>query len=356
MSNLLILADDPRHVATVVDEARSEVRYVVTDFPVELMTSKFKEAAESEGDIYVPDYQRKLAWTSEQGSYFIESLVLRVPVPPVFLYDVEGRLEIVDGSQRIRSLVNYLNDDYALEGLEKLEILNGYRFSDLPPSIQRRLKNTPIRSFVMDESTDQSTRIDLFRRLNTSGQRLQDAEIRKGAYQGPFLDLVLRCAANATFDALTRHMTGKIDPENEKQELVTRFFVYSERYLDFKHDVRKFLDLNMVALNKTLNRRKAAVLEKEFDRTMRFISDTFPRAFYRNDNSRRVPRVRFEAVAVGTNLALRAAPDLKVRYSDWLRSKQFQELVRTDASNSAPKLRARIEFVRDHLLRGADVH
>ncbi|TKB30254.1 MAG: DUF262 domain-containing protein, partial [Mesorhizobium sp.] len=115
---------------------RREARYVVTDLSVELVVSKFRDEAETEGDIYVPEYQRSLAWNEEQSSYFIESLILRVPVPPVFLYDVEGRLEIVDGSQRIRSLVRYLRDGFALRGLEKLDILNGYHFADLPPSVQ----------------------------------------------------------------------------------------------------------------------------------------------------------------------------------------------------------------------------
>ncbi|TJV47613.1 MAG: DUF262 domain-containing protein, partial [Mesorhizobium sp.] len=108
MSNLLLQLADPDEVAAIVDDVRREARYVVTDFSVELVVSKFRDEAETEGDIYVPEYQRSLAWNEEQSSYFIESLILRVPVPPVFLYDVEGRLEIVDGSQRIRSLVRYL--------------------------------------------------------------------------------------------------------------------------------------------------------------------------------------------------------------------------------------------------------
>src|SRR5437762_3286155 len=119
MSNLLIALADPEEVAAVVDAVRREARYVVTDFSVEQVLSKFREHAENEGDIYVPEYQRSLAWSNEQSSYFIESLLLRVPVPPIFLYDVDGRLEIVDGSQRIRSLVRFASGQLVLEGLEK---------------------------------------------------------------------------------------------------------------------------------------------------------------------------------------------------------------------------------------------
>jgi hypothetical protein len=355
MSNLLVLSDDPTEVANLVDDVRSEVRYVVTDFSVELIASKFKEKAEAEGDIYVPDYQRTLVWTDEQASYFIESLILRVPVPPVFLYDVDGRLEIVDGSQRIRSLIRYLNDGFPLSGIEKLNVLNGYRFSDLPLSIQRRLKNTPIRSFVMDHNIDHSTRLELFRRLNTSGQRLKDAEIRKGAYRGPFLDLIIECASSDMFRALTPHMSKKVDAHSERQELVARFFVYSEFYLEFSHDVRKFIDSKIVQFNESLGAGELDVLRSEFERTMMFIKKNYSHGFYRADTRKLVPRVRFEAVAVGTNLALRENANLTARNSRWLRSPDFEDLVRTDASNSAPKLRRRIEYVRDNLLGGANV-
>src|SRR3546814_15044607 len=123
--------------------------------------------------------------------------------------------------------------------------LNGYRYEDLPPSVQRRLNNTPIRSFVLDEGTDQSTRIELFRRLNTSAKALQDAEIRKGVFRGPFLDLVVECADSELFKSITPHMAKGVDARSERQELVTRLFVYSDRYHDFRHDVRRFRDIAM---------------------------------------------------------------------------------------------------------------
>jgi hypothetical protein len=346
--------DDPDQIAALVDEVRREARYIVTDFSVELVISKFKEEAEHEGDIYVPDYQRSLSWGDERGSYFIESLLLRVPVPPIFLYDVNGRLEIVDGSQRIRSLVRFVRGLLVLDGLEKLDFLNGYRYEDLPPSVQRRLNNTPIRSFVLDEGTDQSTRIELFRRLNTSAKALQDAEIRKGVFRGPFLDLVIECADSELFKSITPHMAKGIDARSERQELVTRFFVYSDRYHDFRHDVRRFLDIAMNQLNKTASEADISRMRDEFIRAMKFLSANFPSALYRPDGGRRVPRVRFEAIAVGANLALRIRPDLADPGSKWLRTKRFETLVRTDASNSAPKLRGRIEYVRDGLLGVVD--
>lgn len=343
---------DPKEIEDAVDEARRDTRYQVTDYPVELIVAKFREDPHDPGDIYIPDYQRKLRWSEKAMSYFIESVILRIPVPPIFLYEVQGKLEVVDGSQRVRTLAQFANDEFALQELEKLDILRGFRFSDLPDAVSKRFLNTPIRSFVLDEGTDQTTRVELFRRLNTTGKKLHDAEIRKGAYQGPFLDLVFECADSELFKTLTPRNTAASDINSERQELVTRFFIYSNNYQMFRHDVQRFLDRHLLELNKVASPQQLNEMRAEFIRTMEFISAHYPHAFYRTDKSKVLPRVRFEAVAVGTCLALRETEHLQVADLDWLRGDDLGKLVRTDASNSGPKLRQRIEFVRNKLVDG----
>ena len=336
-------------LVAAVEEVRRDVRYVITDFPVELLVAKFREEPQEEGDIYIPPYQRKLAWTPTNKCYFIESMILRIPVPPIFFYDVDGRLEVVDGSQRVRTLAEFLGNKFQLEGLEKLEMLNGLSFLDLPAALQKRLNNTPLRSFVLDQGTDESTRIEMFRRLNTTGKKLQDAEIRKGAFQGPFLNLIVECAETPLFVSIAPRIAGATDPQSARQELVTRFFVYSNYYREFRHDVRKFLDSHVEALN-TAPRSRIDNLRQEFLQTMTFIRTHYPDAFYRSSRSKVLPRVRFEAIAVGTCLALRENPQLAFQGNSWLNSIEFQKMVRTDASNSGPRLTQRVEFVRDRLL------
>jgi len=337
-------------IAESVENARKDVRYQVTDYPVELLVGKFREKPEEEGDIYIPDYQRKLRWTEEAQSYFIESVLLRIPVPPIFFYDVQGRLEIVDGSQRVRSLAKFVSDELRLTSLEKLDALSGLKFSQLPPSIQKRFFNTPIRSFVLDEGTDESTRIELFRRLNTSGKTLHDAEIRKGAFRGPFLDLIIECASSDVFRRLSPKISKASDATSERQELTTRFFVYSDFYKDFRHDVRRFLDQAVINGNRHASAASLAAKRDEFNHVMGFIETHFPHGFYRTIKSATLPRVRFEAVSVGTCLALRQNPDLTVHDTTWIHGDELNTLVRTDASNSGPRLRTRIEYVRDRLL------
>ncbi|CCD90784.1 conserved hypothetical protein [Bradyrhizobium sp. ORS 375] len=349
---ILLPQEDLNEITDAVENARRDVRYQVTDYPVELLVGKFRQEPEDEGDIYIPDYQRKLRWSEEAQSYFIESVLLRIPVPPIFFYDVKGQLEIVDGSQRVRTLANFVHDELELTPLEKLDALTGLKFSQLPPAIQKRLFNTPIRSFVLDEGTDESTRIELFRRLNTSGKTLHDAEIRKGAFRGKFLELIIECASSDLFKRLSPKITKASDAESERQELVTRFFVYSDLYKEFRHDVRRFLDQAVIKFNKSMNPKEIERKRNEFTEVMAFIEKHYPTGFYRNPKSATLPRVRFEAIAVGTCLALRAEPNLDPKDTSWIHSEDLYSLVRTDASNSGPRLRARIDYVRDRLLAG----
>src|SRR3546814_16607172 len=100
-------------------------------------------------------------------------------------------------------------------------------------------------------------------------------------------------------------MAKGVDARSERQELVTRFFVYSDRDHDFRHDVRRFLEIAMGKLNKTASESDISRMRDEFIRTMKFISANFPSAFYRPDGGRRVPRVRFEAIAVGDRKSTR---------------------------------------------------
>jgi hypothetical protein len=143
------------------------------------------------------------------------------------------------------------------------------------------------------------------RRLNTTGKTLHDAEIRKGAFRGRFLDLILECAATPLFKSLSPRISKSADPESERQELVTRFFVYSDHYAEFKHDVRRFLDLEVIEQNKGISEEQVQQKRLEFNKTMTFIQANYPNAFYRGGKGGTLPRVRFEAVAVGTCLVAR---------------------------------------------------
>ncbi|MDY6993462.1 MAG: DUF262 domain-containing protein, partial [Pseudomonadota bacterium] len=134
----------------------------------------------------------------------------------------------------------------------------------------------------------------------------------------------------------------------EPEELVLRFFAYSDKYLEFRHDVKKFLDDYMKEKNQDFDREE---MNNRFIKMLNFVDTYFPTGFKKTTHATITPRVRFEAIAVGVHLALKEKPDLVPEpVSTWLNSDTFKELTTSDASNSAKRLQGRIEFVRDALL------
>jgi hypothetical protein len=340
-----------------IRQLKKDVDYQTKEFTVEVVVQKYQEGeAEDENEIFVPTYQRHFVWNPERQSKFIESVLLELPIPYIFIAtlpkdiaDDEGRAEIVDGSQRIRTLAAFLGDKLRLTGLEKLHLLNGHRFSDLEISRQRKLKRQGMRVIELSDKADEQIRRDIFERINTGSDELRDMEKRKGIYTGPFYDFIRECAAQEDFKVVCPISRAKQRRE-EAEELVLRYFAYCDTYLDFKHDVRKFLDKYLKSHQTTFPRER---MLGEFNAMIDFVKTHFPFGFRKSKDSSSVARVRFEALACGVTLAQREKPNLTATaqsIQELLESPDFKTHVASDASNSLPRLKGRIEFVRNHLL------
>src|SRR4051794_36939980 len=111
-----------------IRQVQKEIRFDTRDFPVETIVARFHN-----GSFFIPPYQREFVWKPDDQSEFIESVIVGLPIPMMFLAENEdGTFEIVDGAQRIQTLVKFMDDDLELVGLKKLDTLNGFVFSDLP--------------------------------------------------------------------------------------------------------------------------------------------------------------------------------------------------------------------------------
>ncbi|HWH57761.1 MAG TPA: DUF262 domain-containing protein [Terriglobales bacterium] len=332
-------------------EKQRTIDYDTKEFTVELLVQKLDN-----GDFFIPPYQREFIWHDKRRAKFIESVLLGLPIPFMFAADTkDGILEIVDGAQRLRTLREFLDNKLILRDLEQLTNLAGRYFADLPTAQQRKFKNRTLRMVVLADKTTDDAKYDIFQRINTGSDTLRSSEVRKGAYRGPFYSFVEECAGRTDFMELCP-VGRRPGLRREREELVLRFFAYSERYDSFRHDVQKFLDDYTKEKNKLYEQqndeakqdRTAKLLE--FDRVMKFVAQFFPYGFAKTANAGTTPRVRFEAIAVGVNLALRKTPQLNPKTMSWLEGNQFKSLTTTHGSNSQPRLAARIEFVRDTLL------
>lgn len=330
---------------TQIKTLQMEIDHRTADYTVEHLVRRLDA-----NDFFIPDYQRKFIWRPKNKSLFIESVLLGLPIPFMFFAECpDGRLEIVDGAQRMQTLHEFRNNALKLKGLQKLTCLNNFKFSDLPQSVRRKFDNISFRVIILDEKTTDEARQDLFNRINTSGVKANDSEVRRGSMSGRLTDFIDECCANPDFIELCP-VNKKKEDRQERFELILRFFAYLYNYQEFVHDVGPFLD-NFLRIH--LDNFDEEMYKADFENMLKFVRNNFEWGFGKSANATVTPRVRFEALAVGTGLALKEKPDLQVSNVDWIRSPEFSEHTTTDASNNQGRLRGRVEYVRDRLLEAA---
>lgn len=329
------------------------IDFYITEYSVEILANKM-----SSGEYVVPTYQREFTWEDERKSKFIESLIMGLPIPFIFFWEMpDGRLEVVDGSQRLRTLEEFLLKDFRLGDLDQLSKISQFRFSDLPESRQRKIRNRSIRGIVLNEHADEAARLDMFERINTGSKIANTAEVRRGALAGPFMKMVIALAEDTRFQLLAP-MSDKRKAERGYEELVTRFFAYGDGLENYRDRPSDFIFSYVKAKNAEFaaDPGLADQYRQRFQDMLDFVSRVFPNGFRKTQTSRATPRARFEAIAIGSYHALQARPDLadnvgQIDVKPWLASEGFIEATGSDGANARARLEGRIEFVRKRLVQ-----
>jgi hypothetical protein len=305
-----------------------------------------------------PEYQRQFVWDEQRQSTFIESVFLGIPIPSLFMAtNKDATWELVDGVQRISSLINFCGTDelrkkigrkspLVLQDLEKLPSFNEQSYEDLPKSLQLAFQLRPIRVTTLNDKSDLKVRFDLFERLNTGGVRLQPQEIRNCIYRGPFNQLLKSLAQSAEFKKSVK-VKNSSENDGTREELVLRFFAFLERYSDFDHSVNDFLNDYMGDYNDKYPSKEA---QQRFKETFEFIGKQLPHGIVRGNRTSVTPVNLFEAIAVGTALIFRAKKQPKSGVLKRLLNDAEMRKLTTGGTNSRKMVVGRIEYVRDRLL------
>jgi len=222
-----------------------------------------------------PEYQRSFVWNNQQKSKLIESFIMNIPIPPVFLYEVEfAKYEVMDGRQRLTTIRDFYSDQFALEGLEIWKELNNMTYSQLPDNVKLGIDRRYISTIVILNETAQTEeeafelKQHVFERLNTGGTKLSDQEIRNAIMRGPMNDF---CKETALDSDVFHHIWNiqKLDnyylteTENsfisdkyirmEDVELILRFFAYRQLDENPKVKVKDILDLYLKEANEQIS-------------------------------------------------------------------------------------------------------
>lgn len=323
-------------------------QYAITsygaDYPVDGLVKRIQN-----GDIFVPSFQRGYVWTYRQASRFVESLLLGLPVPGIFLSKEEetGKLLVIDGQQRLRSLQWFYegvfrktSQEFALRGVQSE--FNGSTYRSLKDHDRRRLDDSILHATIVRQdvpSEDKSSIYHIFERLNTGGTRLMPQEIRACIYHGEFNDLL----RDLNKLDVWRSIFGKPHSRMRDQELILRFlalYFYSRSY---KRPMRDFLNKYMGKNRNLISQSREEIL-KAFAETINLVSKGLSNNAFR-------PRAAFNAavfdsVMVGITRRLEKGEitdfgTLRERYQILLRDEKFVNSTEVSTSDEE-RLQSRI--------------
>jgi hypothetical protein len=198
-----------------------------------------------------PEFQRYFIWNEVKASRLIESLLLEIPIPVIYVAEEKNKsYSVVDGQQRITSISSYINGkfpdgkDFRLSGLQVLDELNGKLFKELTKDFQEAILSAIIRLIIINQDSDQDVKFEVFERLNLGAVKLNDQELRNSIYRGKYNNLLRDLSWN-------QHMLkimGATQPHYRMadRQLILRFFTFwRNTHLKYKAPMKRFLNREM---------------------------------------------------------------------------------------------------------------
>lgn len=330
-----------------------------------------------------PEFQRLFRWPEAKESRFIESLILELPLPPIFVIEIDdGKYELIDGLQRFASYLHFRGEldaphrsitkgnSLVLEDCDIVRELNGLIYSDLPVAFQIRLKRHTIRAEVIRRESDKRLRYHMFKRLNTGGEQLSDQEIRNCTirlFDNHFNQFIINLSRHEAFvECISGLGQDRIDQKND-QELVLRFFTFKNWGHKYVKDVGTFMTRYLEAVTDKVVSGEAfdEIAETEnFIKTFSVFrqsmgNQAFAQIVQRRSGESTYPftAYQFESFAIGIQPHL---PDLDPQNADQMnrlkeicwsikRDSAFQGLTTGGGKNTKTSFDARVAFVRERL-------
>jgi len=255
----------------VFDKTNRNIDYQTVTFTIYGLYTKKKD-----GDLDPsPKWQRSYVYDKKRASALIESILMNVPIPAVYLAEEkDNTLSIIDGQQRLSSFFYFIDQqfpikdkegefsEFKLTGLKILEHLNGKKFLDLEKPMQLKIKDTPIHVITIKNKSSEDVKFEIFERLNTGSMRLYEDEIRNSVYRGPYIDLLDELAQDEIFNKLVRKPNFKT--RMFYRGMILRFFALSEKtYLNYKPSMKQFCNKELIA-NRNISKDKIAEYKNKF--------------------------------------------------------------------------------------------
>ena len=258
------------------DTTRDALRISKSDFTVSSIIDKINR-----GKVDLrPSYQREYVWTVRTASKLIESLLLNIPVPTMFFHEVKsGKLEVVDGKQRLTSIWSFVQNEFPggqafkLSGLEVYHELNGKTFDELNETFQEIILDYPLNVHTISKTSQPDFVFEVFERLNMGATQLNEQELRNCIYQGAYTDLLEELTLNESFLFANRSKMPHLRMRD--RELILRFFTMQRTTPSgFYLPAKSWLNEEMRE-NKDLLPKEATEMTELFEKTLKLSVDIF---------------------------------------------------------------------------------
>lgn len=323
------------------EETTTPYRFTVTsygaDYPVDGLVKRLEAGdiaiptfdPEVEPAVDVEGFQRQFVWTKPQCDRFIESLLLGLPVPGIFLVrQADGRLLVLDGQQRLRTLATFYRGilrgrEFGLENVQ--DRYKKLTYAELPVEDRRRLDDSIIHATIVrqeEPSDDQSSVYLVFERLNTGGTTLHPQEIRVALYRGPLIRLLRTLNDNTDWRTLYGNRSNRL----KDQELILRFFALRFWRDNYERPMKDFLN-RYTAANRNLQAQDEKTLRQTFEQAIKVIREALGQKAFRLKTA--INAAILDAVMVGVSTRIEALgpvtdlQSLKAAYETLLTNESF---------------------------------
>lgn len=225
-------------------------------------TLHIKRLVENREELIIdPDFQRENVWKNKQGAELVESILMGIPIPVMYLFEMrDGKKQVVDGRQRISAILDFLNDKLVLKDLKILPEYNLCKFSDLDAKMQGIFEDSQMYFYIIQPPTPERVKYDIFDRVNRGGTRLTNQEMRNALYRGKSTKLISDLSKSEPFlKATGRGISSNRQKDNyvilrsisfyllyRKSDLVLE---QNGEPIDYKSDIDDFLAKMMIFIN-----------------------------------------------------------------------------------------------------------
>lgn len=223
---------------------------------------EIKRMAETTYELVIaPPFQRRLVWSKKQKCELIESILMGIPIPVIYVFEDEnGKKQVVDGRQRISAMISFMNNEYALERLKMLPAFNGKKFDDLEAIYRSKVERYQVPVYVIEPPTPERVKYDIFDRVNRGGTLLNSQEMRHALYNGQATALLKELSLARAFTDATGNSIKPIRMRD--QYVILRFlafYLFRNHKLNFSY--KSNMDDLLAATMKHINQMRPHELE-----------------------------------------------------------------------------------------------